>query len=115
MSLLDEKEEIKFPPIWAELQEDLQGLEKYGRDFVKRYIKNNLEDEKEELVKLFQEDFGDLPDDDPLKFEVSSLLGKLGIVIYKFYDYNENELLFEEALELKKKMNLEDIPIQEFK
>ena len=96
---------------WQEIQETLKELEQYGRDDLKRYIKNNLQEEKEELIKMYERDFKDIPDDDPLKFEVKALLAKLGMLVeMRYYDHAGNEITLEMAEMLKKFTNSDDSP-----
>ena len=57
-----------------------------NRDFIKEYINKYLEEDKKELIEKFEEDFKNINDSDPIKIEVLSLLGKLGITIFKHDD-----------------------------
>ena len=103
----DENDENLIPQIWVDIANDIKALEKYGLDFTRRYIINNMKEDVAELEKAFREDFKDVPNDDPIKQLVMSILSILGITIEsKYYDYQGNEISKEEAKDLMRKLNL---------
>ena len=97
MSLLDDVEDLKMPELkrtdtmtneditkafWNDLKDSLELLETFSKDEIKDFVKNHMAEEVKEIQEQFEEDFKGIPDDEPFKFEVLCLLGKLGINIY---------------------------------
>lgn len=79
----EKKEETKEEKtIWDDLVELVKKLETLDADNVKKYIDNEMLDEKADLIEAFEKDFSDIDNTDKLKLEVLALLGKLGITIY---------------------------------
>jgi len=68
--------------MWLELKESLDFLDTISRDDVKEFIALKMKEESKLLVDEFEKDFKGIPDNDPVKFEVLCLLGKLGIEVY---------------------------------
>lgn len=69
--------------IFSELNELRDRLRDYDMKTVKNYIKTNMTDDVENIIKAFHTDFDNVPDNDKLKIETLILLGELGIIIYK--------------------------------
>ena len=69
--------------VWEDLSEYRKRLSIYDPQVIKSFIKKNLSEDVIKITKQFDEEFGELPNDDILKREVMILLGELGITIYK--------------------------------
>lgn len=79
---------------WEEILSIYNGLDNYTYDQLKEYVNNNIDDkEVNDLVDKFENTFKDIPDDDPFKFKIMSLLGILGITIYRPM-YNELDKIY---------------------
>jgi len=77
-----EDEKTPLQKEWEEVKKMVGELEKYDKKDIDLIISLHSKEEVEEIREKFNEDFKDIADEDPLKLEVMSLLGKLGIDIY---------------------------------
>lgn len=89
--------EEKLSGLWLDLQESLELLETFKRDEVQAFIKDQMKDDADAIIEEFNREFEGVADNNPVKFEVLCLLGKLGIEIY------------DEAEEAKRKYKLEQL------
>jgi len=81
----DEKDETK-KSIWEDLLDMRNQLKNYNVDDIKKYIKDNMQDEVRQINEEFHKQFDDAEDCDELRLEVLLLLDSLGITIYKKRD-----------------------------
>lgn len=77
------KSNVKYT-LWDDLMEMKDTLRDLGDiKKVRKYIKENMVSEVDEIVNEFHKQFDDVEEDDDLKIEVLILLAELGITIYK--------------------------------
>lgn len=96
---LTNEEDKKEHPVWTELREIVEQLQKLDNRKMHSYVDLYCEKEKAELSELFKKEFKDISDDDPLKKEVLLLLGYLGIVVMKDNNDCDEDKILSELLE----------------
>lgn len=86
------EEGIEKTSVWDELGEMRSKLNSLGHiSTVKEFIHTNLTEEVETLRALFDEEFRDLPKDNPLRLEVLQTLAELGITIYTIREEEDED------------------------
>lgn len=72
-----------------ELKQMKEALNNVPKSVLQKFIDNELEDEKKELIKLYKKEVADLPRSDPVKLEILNLMLYLGINPFDIMDIQE--------------------------
>ena len=72
-----------------ELKMMKEQLKDVPKSVLQKFVNNELEDEKKELIKLYKKEISDLPRDDPVKLEILNLMLYLGINPFDVMDIQE--------------------------
>ena len=66
----------------SELIDELEKkIAECDKDDVKRFVRSEMKEEVDGLIEDYNDKFGDVSDDDPLKIKVKAFLAELGIVV----------------------------------